>query len=174
MNYWWTWSGSNRLPLPCHRVDIKQFNNLQDPGGSLSPCKRVHPPEPAYCKAYRVSSSSPAQLEPSELTMGSWPSLRCVGGVRGEDRPVRIIPARGIIPALAVVRSEPLDSEKQSRRRLAGTHPDSMLQATDSTSDKLRRYSHSHFAMDAGRRCWTSRRAEIPPGRRQPLLLPSR
>jgi hypothetical protein len=54
-----------RWPLPCHRPNIKHFNNLQDHGGYLSPCKYKHPRDPAYCKAYRVSSSSPAQLEPS-------------------------------------------------------------------------------------------------------------
>jgi hypothetical protein len=33
---------------------VSIFNNLQDPGGSLSPCKHVKPQEPTYRKAYRV------------------------------------------------------------------------------------------------------------------------
>lgn len=35
-------------------VKVWQFNNLEDPGGSLSPCKHIRGPEPTYRKAYRV------------------------------------------------------------------------------------------------------------------------
>jgi hypothetical protein len=33
---WWTWSGSNRRPLPCHSIPINKINNLQPVPGAAN------------------------------------------------------------------------------------------------------------------------------------------
>jgi hypothetical protein len=40
---------TSSMPYP----ELGFFNNLQDPGGCLSPCKHKQHPEPTYRKAYR-------------------------------------------------------------------------------------------------------------------------
>ena len=46
--FWWALQDSNlRLP-PCESATFKHYNNLQDPGGTLSRCKAVQVEESTY------------------------------------------------------------------------------------------------------------------------------
>jgi hypothetical protein len=52
------------------------FNNLQDPGGSLSPYKHVEPRESAYRKAYRDEHDPSRYLHQSRPRRDAAPRSR--------------------------------------------------------------------------------------------------
>ena len=58
MVYWWTWSGSNRRPLPCHGSALPNCATGPLEKGQLSYCRRLRPAS----QTVRYSASSSKSL----------------------------------------------------------------------------------------------------------------